>query len=1317
MKKIKDFLYNVKIDFKADTKAIKASINEINKSLNSAKGRLKENLLSRLGIESDTVSDLKNVGNIAKSTFSSLSGGMKLLVGAGGAAVAAITGIVVASKALYDANVKLNKELKQLKGFFKNVPTESLIVAKNRIEALAETTNTSTEEITSSVANLAKAYKIDLASAINIYEKAAIQGGNASGELAAQFEEFSNSAKEAGLSADAFGQLLADAPSLGVYKDRLGDLINEINAVGLDFNKVKEDLTKPFGAKFADDITKGLKEGSISAVEVVGLVNDEAERLNLTGVELKSVYASLYGTLAEETPMEVWEAIEKASGGYVRNLTEAEKAQQKLVESQIAVKTALDEAVLNLNREGGFLDSLRKFKNEKLLEDAETINYIADITNKNIKGGKGVSAPRVQTRSPFLPATNTLAAITGPNKLERRFIRDDLKEYNAYRADLAKISFGIAQDRIDAKLRAMEINKSIDETELENLRARQKEESELTSKKYQSEIAEAQLAADEIYKTNTGRLLNEKMTKAQYEEEYRRIKSIAEREGNDESIQLAREQLATINDARARVAQLELERQNELAAIKKRYDKEELERVKALLDQTNEIVELRNEKEIKRLKIQIKQTDNLEDQLTLSKEIYDTEKKAVDLEREKLALRLAEKKGTTTGTGVADELKALKERQMALERIDKAAKATLEAQRKLNEVRGTPAEAAAIKARGTGVTAFGSYGDVPIKTTPTGAAGELDTALLAAGFPSIDYRTKEGTKLEFMKLIRDQTAFVAGEIAKLAAKSKKLTDEYVSDALSGSMGEEAKKDAERVAEKTNFILTQKAIEQADTELQIIMDYNRKKLSLLEAFIEASQAIEEASFEKNQRKFEDRVKRLWSQLGSQLGDFQIKNAFQTIEDLWNADYIRRRLIATETKKELQLQLDLRKQQIELEARNKVTQSKVGAITINTTGLTPEQIDEAYQKEVEIAKKRFDEIKDLEIRSRRDAMEANIRLYAKGFKDLSEEEIDILVRLNTQKLQLNEEYIAKLDEVNTALEDKLDSLSQKFEKLAEAGRAITDVISSVFELMNQATQTEIDRLGGLIDNLTQKIQYINDLISQSETRVSDLESKVEDSRGKRKADLLKLYESERDRLIELREQELQYNKEKVQYEANQSKLAEKIQKRERALMTLNSLVTTSEMIAASAKAIKASQSAPFPANLIAITTSMGALISAFATAKSAFKFEKGGSIDGGLLKGPRHSTGGIPIEAEGGEYIFSRKAVNRIGKSNLDRMNFGSSTPKFELGGLINSNTQTEQLDTRFYDYFDKLINRPNYVTVTDIKSGFKDDSVRMESNRF
>ena len=53
------------------------------------------------------------------------------------------------------------------------------------------------------------------------------------------------------------------------------------------------------------------------------------------------------------------------------------------------------------------------------------------------------------------------------------------------------------------------------------------------------------------------------------------------------------------------------------------------------------------------------------------------------------------------------------------------------------------------------------------------------------------------------------------------------------------------------------------------------------------------------------------------------------------------------------------------------------------------------------------------------------------------------------------------------------------------------------------------------------------------------------------------------------------------------------------------------------------------------------------------KSRLKGSKRNFVGGGTLNGPSHENGGIPIEAEGGEYIIKKDSVNR---STLDMLEY-------------------------------------------------------------
>jgi tape measure domain-containing protein len=75
---------------------------------------------------------------------------------------------------------------------------------------------------------------------------------------------------------------------------------------------------------------------------------------------------------------------------------------------------------------------------------------------------------------------------------------------------------------------------------------------------------------------------------------------------------------------------------------------------------------------------------------------------------------------------------------------------------------------------------------------------------------------------------------------------------------------------------------------------------------------------------------------------------------------------------------------------------------------------------------------------------------------------------------------------------------------------------------------------------------------------------------------------------------------------------------------------------------------------------IGKAVGFVSSGVSSVASALGFKQGGLIpkaQGGMLVGASHSRGGQLINAEGGEYIFSRKAVQSLGAGRLNELNNG------------------------------------------------------------
>lgn len=139
----------------------------------------------------------------------------------------------------------------------------------------------------------------------------------------------------------------------------------------------------------------------------------------------------------------------------------------------------------------------------------------------------------------------------------------------------------------------------------------------------------------------------------------------------------------------------------------------------------------------------------------------------------------------------------------------------------------------------------------------------------------------------------------------------------------------------------------------------------------------------------------------------------------------------------------------------------------------------------------------------------------------------------------------------------------------------------------------------------------------------------------------------------------EESAAYRKAQKEIDAERKRNAERIKKMETTKVRIN-------LFSEIANIWMNANSFPPPFNAI-----LGAILTASAIVRAnqniqaiqSQKYEQGG-----LLTGPRHSQGGIPIEAEGGEFIFSRKAVRGIGVDNLNRVN-NFYTKRFAAGGPV------------------------------------------------
>ena len=111
--------------------------------------------------------------------------------------------------------------------------------------------------------------------------------------------------------------------------------------------------------------------------------------------------------------------------------------------------------------------------------------------------------------------------------------------------------------------------------------------------------------------------------------------------------------------------------------------------------------------------------------------------------------------------------------------------------------------------------------------------------------------------------------------------------------------------------------------------------------------------------------------------------------------------------------------------------------------------------------------------------------------------------------------------------------------------------------------------------------------------------------------------------------------------------EAKYAEKTRKHKEKMKT----VKVMEAISNTALGITAAWDEPFPLNVMLA----GLIAASGAMQIKAIKAQK--YQYGGMVGGNRHSQGGTMIEAEQGEFVMSRDAVEAVGIENLNRMNTG------------------------------------------------------------
>lgn len=332
--------------------------------------------------------------------------------------------------------------------------------------------------------------------------------------------------------------------------------------------------------------------------------------------------------------------------------------------------------------------------------------------------------------------------------------------------------------------------------------------------------------------------------------------------------------------------------------------------------------------------------------------------------------------------------------------------------------------------------------------------------------------------------------------------------------------------------------------------------------------------------------------------------------------------------------------------------------------------------------------------------------------------------IQTQLNNLEASVRKTFQAILDASNDTIPKFVQSCQVY---LQGAMDSFMDIMSAVWDAQDNANDKEAERLDKLNEIIEQKLEEQEAIVDKHKNNVDSIEDELATSRGDRRQHLIDQLNAEMQAQREAAAEQKRLEKEKEALERKQDDLEKKRKKQQYHRDMIQAIVN-----GAMAVTMAAVNKWPIPAiPMMALAASTTAAQIAIMAANKPYR-------RGGLLEGPSHENGGIPvgntgIEVEGKEYVIRKSStapnieiLDYINKSerklNLDdfidfyssgklKKNIVQMSPRsrFANGGSLPTISTNYSFDDRLLTAFEDYSNRPVVCQVVDVIN--KMDDVR------
>lgn len=269
--------------------------------------------------------------------LSAVAGNKWLLsLGIGGAAGAGIGWWVNYNKGLVEAT-RLTQQFTEKSG-------DDLKEYRTEVQTIADYYNKDFREVLIGANAVSKQFGIDASEAIKLIQDGFIAGADANGEYLDTLREYPAYFKEAGISAETFIAITAQAAKSGIYSDKGVDVIKEGNLRIREMTTATADALEGIGIS-ADEVQEQLKSGQKTTFDIIQMVSERLNELPDSASVVGTALADIFGGPGEDAGLQYIRTLKdiktnlndvKADAGEVGEAQEEYLQAQKELATEVA---------------------------------------------------------------------------------------------------------------------------------------------------------------------------------------------------------------------------------------------------------------------------------------------------------------------------------------------------------------------------------------------------------------------------------------------------------------------------------------------------------------------------------------------------------------------------------------------------------------------------------------------------------------------------------------------------------------------------------------------------------------------------------------------------------------------------------------------------------------------------------------------------------------------------------------------------------------------------------------------------------------------